>query len=407
MKSFAFFTTALAAVASTVGAVSVSGAAEGFAKGVTGGGSATAVYPSTTDELVSYLGDSTARVIVLTKTFDFRNTEGTTTSSGCAPWGTGSACQQAIDKDSWCENYESSAAKVSSITYDSAGVLGITVNSNKSLIGQGSAGIIKGKGLRMVSGAKNIIIQNIAITDINPHYVWGGDAITLDSTDMIWIDHVTTARIARQHIVLGTSSSGRVTISNCDIDGASSWSATCDGRHYWALYFTGSNDLVTFKGNYIHHTSGRSPKVQGNTLLHAVNNYWYDIDSNGHAFEIGSGGYVLAEGNVFQNVNVPVESGVTGKYFTVPGSGSVCSTYLGRSCVSNAFGSSGTFSSSDTSFLSNFEGKVRLSRIHQFIGCLTNDADRTSLPPLLPVLSPLPTLVTARSKLRVWLSFFF
>lgn len=49
-------------------AVGVSGAAEGFAKGVTGGGSATAVYPSTTAELVSYLGDSTARVIVLTKT---------------------------------------------------------------------------------------------------------------------------------------------------------------------------------------------------------------------------------------------------------------------------------------------------------------------------------------------------
>jgi hypothetical protein len=28
--------------------------------------------------------------------------------------------------------------------------------------------------------------------------------------------------------------------------------------------------MVTMKGNYIHHTSGRSPKVGGNTLLHAV-----------------------------------------------------------------------------------------------------------------------------------------
>lgn len=186
MRAFPIFATALAAVASTVGAVGVTGAAEGFAKGVTGGGSAAAVYPSTTAELVSYLGDSQARVIILTKTFDFRNTEGTATSAGCSPWGTGSACQQAIDKDNWCENYEASAPKVSSITYDKAGMLGITVNSNKSLIGQGSKGIIKGKGLRMVSGAKNIIIQNIAITDINPHYVWGGDAITLDDTDMIW-----------------------------------------------------------------------------------------------------------------------------------------------------------------------------------------------------------------------------
>lgn len=70
------FFTVVAALAAQAAAVSVSGAAEGFAKGVTGGGSATAVYPSTTAELVSYLGDDTARVIVLTKTFDFRGTEG-------------------------------------------------------------------------------------------------------------------------------------------------------------------------------------------------------------------------------------------------------------------------------------------------------------------------------------------
>ncbi|KAI4727123.1 putative pectin lyase [Aureobasidium sp. EXF-10728] len=357
MRSFALFTSALAAFASTVSAAGVTGAAEGFAKGVTGGGSAAAVYPSTTAELVSYLGDSTPRVIILTKTFDFRGTEGTTSAKGCSPWGTGSLCQQAIDKDGWCENYESSAPKVSSLTYDKAGMIGITVNSNKSLVGQGNKGVIKGKGLRMANGVKNIIIQNIAITDLNPHYVWGGDAITLAGTDMIWIDHVTTQRIARQHIVLGESASGRVTISNCDIDGSSTWSATCDGRHYWALYFTGSNDMITFKGNYIHHTSGRSPKIQGNTILHAVNNYWYDIDSKGHAFELGQGGYVLAEGNKFQNVNTVIEAGATGKYFTVPGSGSPCSSFIGRSCQSNAFGSSGAFSSADTSFLSNFKGK--------------------------------------------------
>lgn len=63
------FLSALAACAfESAAAISVTGAAEGFAKGVTGGGSATPVYPSTTAELVSYLGDSSARVIVLDKT---------------------------------------------------------------------------------------------------------------------------------------------------------------------------------------------------------------------------------------------------------------------------------------------------------------------------------------------------
>ncbi|KAE8395523.1 putative pectin lyase A [Aspergillus alliaceus] len=337
-------------------AVSVSGVAEGFAKGVTGGGSATAVYPTTTNELVSYLGDSSSRVIVLDRTFDFTNTEGTTTATGCAPWGTAAACQLAINQNDWCTNYQPDAPSAS-VTYDNAGILGIKVASDKTLLGSGSKGIIKGKGLRIVSGASNIIIQNVAITDLNPKYVWGGDAITVNNADLVWIDHVTTARIGRQHLVLGTSASNRVTVSNSYFNGVTDYSATCNGYAYWGIYFDGSNDLVTFKGNYVYHFSGRSPKVQGNTLLHAVNNYWYD--STGHAFEIGSGGYVLAEGNVFQNIATPVQSPVNGQLFTSPdtNTNAVCATYLGRNCQINGMGSSGTFKQSDTAFLSNFKGK--------------------------------------------------
>ncbi|KAF3766866.1 family 1 polysaccharide lyase [Cryphonectria parasitica EP155] len=349
----------LAGIARQALAATVTGAAEGFAKGVTGGGTATPVYPTTTAELVSYLGDSTARVIVIEGTFDFTGSEGTTTSTGCAPWGTAAACQVAINQNDWCTNYEPDAPSVA-VSYDNAGVLGITVNSNKSLVGKGGA-TIKGKGIRMV-GVSNVIIQNVAFTDINPRYVWGGDAITLDGTDLIWIDHVTTSLIGRQHIVLGTSASQRVTISNCYFDGVSTYSATCDGHHYWGMYFDGSSDLVTFKNNYIYHMSGRSPKVAGNTLLHAVNNYWYDYTSTGHAFEVGSGAMVLAEGNVFQNVPVEVDTAsgqFAGQMFSVPttSSASSCAASLGRNCVVNIFGTSGTMSYTTTSFLTNFAGK--------------------------------------------------
>ncbi|KAJ5951908.1 Pectin lyase fold/virulence factor [Penicillium vulpinum] len=352
MKITAIF----AALAVRAAAVGVTGAAEGFAKGVTGGGSATPVYPSTTSELVSYLGDSSPRVIILTKTFDFTGTEGTTTGTGCAPWGTAAACQVAINQDNWCKNYEPNAPSAP-VSYDNAGVLAITVKSNKSIVGEGSKGIIKGKGLRIVSGANNIIIQNVAITDINPKYVWGGDAITINNADMVWIDHVTTARISRQHIVLGTDASKRVTISNSVIDGTSQYSATCNGYHYWGMYFTGSSDMITLKGNYIFHTSGRAPKVQGNTLLHAVNNYWYQ--NVGHAFEIGAGGNVLAEGNVFQNIAAVVESPISGQLFTSPdtNTNAACTASLGRACVLNGFGSSGAFKQADTAFLVNFAGK--------------------------------------------------
>jgi pectin lyase len=340
---------------------------------VTGGGSAAPVYPTTTAQLISYLGDSSPRVIVLTKTFDFTGTEGKVTGSGCAPWGTGSACQKAINKDKWCDNYQASAPKINSITYDKAGVLGMTIGSNKSLIGQGSKGVIKGKGVRIVSNAKNIIIQNVRFTDINPEYVWGGDAITMDGgkfafwladhctpannnpADLVWIDHVTTDLIARQHIVLGNGASNRVTISNCEINGATAWSATCDGHHYWGMYFTGSNDLVTLQKNYIHHTSGRSPKVGGNTLLHAVNNYFYA--NSQHAFEADAGSKIVAEGNVFQNVVQAQQAGLPGKLYNSVSANTQCKATLGHNCEPNAYGSSAALTGTDTSVIASFSGK--------------------------------------------------
>ncbi|KAG7409396.1 Pectin lyase B [Fusarium oxysporum f. sp. rapae] len=58
--------------------------------------------------------------------------------------------------------------------------------------------------------------------------------------------------------------------------------------------------MITFKGNYMYHISGRAPKVSGNTLLHVVNNSFYDVFD--HAFEIKEKVQVLAEGNIFQNI---------------------------------------------------------------------------------------------------------
>ncbi|KAL7761043.1 hypothetical protein ACKLNR_007578 [Fusarium oxysporum f. sp. zingiberi] len=341
-----------AALPSVLGALPTR--AEGFGSSTTGGGNAGAVYPKTAAELVSYLGDSSARVIYLDRTINFIGTEGTASETGCAPWGTGSKCQTAINQNNWCGNYQPNAPKVN-VKYDKAGILGIKVGSNKSLIGVGSKGVIRGKGLRIV-GSKNVIIQNVHITELNPQYVWGGDAITLDNTDNVWIDHVTTSLIGRQHIVLGNNACNRVTISNSKIDGTTSWSASCNNYHYWGLYFAGSNDLVNFKNNYVYRVSGRGPKVSGNTLLHAVNNFFHDVPD--HAFEIDSGS-VLAEGNIFQNVKYPVDSkGYQGQLFGVPTSGSACAASLGRNCQLNGFGSSGTLGGTNTGFLSNFKGKT-------------------------------------------------
>lgn len=88
-----------------------------------------------------------------------------------------------------------------------------------------------------------------------------------------------------------------------------------------------------------------------------MNNYWHD--NSGHAFEIDSGGMVLAEGNVFQNVKLPVNSGRAGRLFGSPSTSAnaVCSSTLGHVCQVNGFGSSGALDGTDTGFLSNFSGK--------------------------------------------------
>jgi pectin lyase len=46
-------------------------------------------------------------------------------------------------------------------------------------------------------GGSNIILQNIHITELNPQYVWGGDAITLEGSDMVWIDHVKVREVSK------------------------------------------------------------------------------------------------------------------------------------------------------------------------------------------------------------------
>ncbi|GJC78672.1 putative pectin lyase C [Colletotrichum liriopes] len=348
MKSASAILAVLAAVANLTAAQTVSGKAEGFAAGVTGGGSATAVTPKDINELKTYLTDNKPRVILLSKEYDFTESEGTESGTACASWGTGNACQRIIQDDCGSSTKETG-------TWYKAARTPIDVGSNKTILGVGSKGVIKGKGLRMMGS--NVIIQNIEITDLNHKYVWGGDALSFAGADLVWVDHVTTTRPGRQHYVFGFDPSKRITLSNNFINGDSTYSTGCNGYHYWTFEMVGKDDQITMKNNYIYKTAGRGPALSGATLLHAVNNVWSDV--NGHAIEGGEAtARGIFEGNVFLNVKQLV-SDYKGKLFTSPDAttNAQCKSALGRACVVNVLeGTTDQFKYTDTSFFGDFKG---------------------------------------------------
>jgi pectin lyase len=159
-------------------------------------------------------------------------------------------------------------------------------------------------------------------------------AIALDGSSNVWISHVTTSLIGRQHLVTGNTKNTGVTISDHFVNGTTPWSASCNSYHYWGVFLTGEFDTITFKNNYIYHVGGRAPKLGGGAVVHMANNYWDDID--GHAFE-GENAYALVEGSVFRDVKTPLTGDNTAAIYTPVVDDAACEAALGRPCVINSF----------------------------------------------------------------------
>ncbi|KAJ1954454.1 hypothetical protein EC988_002424 [Linderina pennispora] len=327
--------------------------APGFGSVTRGGSGGVTVTPTTLAELKAALcgskdstgkcNDTTPRIIKITKTFDFRGSEGTMTETGCIT----KACpnpannELALARSGFCDGRTSATVK-----YDAAGTTPLLVGSNKSIIGVGSAGKLLGKGLILKGGQNNVVIQNIQISDINDGIIWGGDAIQMDGASNVVIDHNHFARIGRQMIVTGFSAAKFISITNNYFDGRRTRSSFCDGSHYWLWLFLGADDKITVANNYVYHTSGRGPHTgglkNGTIRLHMVNNYFDTLTGEGAIDGMTTTSFTLAEGNYFKNVTYPVYSYKSDPgYVFAPFVGaqtsawSNCQTYIGRACVPN------------------------------------------------------------------------
>ncbi|RAL12616.1 pectin lyase-like protein [Aspergillus homomorphus CBS 101889] len=344
-----------------VNAAGVTGTAFGFASGTTGGGNAAAATPSSLAQLKEWITDDVARTIMIDREWDFTGTEGTTTGQCCSTRTT--TCSGGTSKgQAWIQTSCDDGIWIS-CTYDNAAKSPLDVGSNKSIVGVGSKGVLKGKGLRVRGGNSNVIVQNIHITDLNPQYVWGGDAITLDGADKVWIDHNKFSLIGRQMIVSGWGKAGHVTISNNEFDGVTEWSAGCNGKHYWTLLLIGSEDYYTFAGNWLHDVSGRAPHMgtdydASKIYFHGVNNYFQNI--GGHSFDVDTNTWVLLEGNYFDSVTTPMTpNSLTkgGQLYTTStvSAASGCTSKLGYICEWNRENGSGSWPDrTDSTVLSAF-----------------------------------------------------
>lgn len=166
------------------------------------------MYPTTIDDLKTYLTSDEPMVIVIDGEYDFSGSEGTQTLQACD----GYPCSPDNGGQALLNTLDSCSESTYDVEIDTAAYEGIQVTSNKTLVGTNSA-TMNGKGLRLVD-VENIIIQNIHITNLNPKYVWGGDAISMSGTSDIWIDHVQTSSLGRQHYSFGQDTNAAVTISN-------------------------------------------------------------------------------------------------------------------------------------------------------------------------------------------------
>ncbi|KAB8260973.1 pectin lyase fold/virulence factor [Aspergillus pseudonomiae] len=244
----------------------------------TGGGNVTPAIPANVTQLRDWLTDNKPRVIVLDKEYNFISSEGYCENCACCVFNTdtcGEGGHDAIETDF---GWRGDRTPVD-CTYPDTTT--IDVASNKTIVGLGSEGVIRGNGLRFVNGASNIIVQNIHITDSNPGYVWGGDAI----------------------------------------------------------YMNG----LSFFNNWIHHTSGRSPNLGSVSAWHIFNNYW--STNTGHAFSVNPKPTILVEGNVFTDVARPTEPGNGyGIFITNSSTISTCDSTMGRPCQENVLTGNGDLS---------------------------------------------------------------
>ncbi|MER5830295.1 pectinesterase family protein [Streptomyces sp. NPDC002130] len=181
----------------------------------------------------------------------------------------------------------------------------IKVQSDKTIVGQGTAGHIVGGGFFLGQGVHNVIIRNLTIRDAYQG-IWNDkdhdfDAIQMDGAHHVWIDHNDLRHMADGLIDVRKDSTN-VTVS---------WNKLSDNNKTFGIGWTENVKTdITIHHNWIRETEQRNPSTDNAAHAHLYNNFLED--AQGTAIKSAYGNYsrggtrMVLENSLFQGVNNPV-----------------------------------------------------------------------------------------------------
>jgi pectate lyase len=210
----------------------------------------------------------------------------------------------------------------------------IKVQSNKTVIGSGTAGQIVGGGFFLGQGVHNVIIRNLTIRDAYQG-VWNDkehdyDGIQMDGAHHVWFDHNDIRHMA-DGLIDSRKDTTYLTVSYNKLSN--------ENKAFGIGWTANTTADITIHHNWVRETEQRNPSTDNVAHAHLYNNYLED--DAGTAITSSYGNYargntnMLLENSYFQGMNNPVIRDSTA---TLVQRGNVFSGTSGR----NESGGSGT-----------------------------------------------------------------
>ncbi|WP_406331119.1 pectinesterase family protein [Streptomyces sp. NBC_00203] len=202
----------------------------------------------------------------------------------------------------------------------------IKVQSNKTIIGSGTAGQIVGGGFFLGSGVHNVIIRNLTIRDAYQG-VWNDkehdyDGIQMDGAHHVWIDHNDIRHMA-DGLIDSRKDTTYLTVSYNKLSN--------ENKAFGIGWTDNTTADITIHHNWIRETQQRNPSTDNVAHAHLYNNYLEDepgtdITSAYGNYARGNTNMVL-QNSYFSGMNNPVVRDSTA---TLKQSGNVFSGTSGK-----------------------------------------------------------------------------